>query len=430
MTTRYTIVTLGLGLVLTAATAQAQLPSASSNALGLGENFTAAARGYHAIAWNPALLGLPGGPGTSLAVAPFRLVTGLDPITLSDLKNYEGIVVPLAVRDQWLAAVRSEGAEEGTGGADITYLAAQIGSFGLQVSSRLRAIAELSPGAVQLLLFGNADAEGNPQTIDLSGAQLNTFATSTIAASYAIPLRSETGSMAFGATLKYTVGHLLVFGREQNSEISSSPLTLAVEFPLVSTINEEETDLNNGAGVGIDVGFAMQRERLTLSLTVQNVFNSFKWKTDNLLFRSGRFRFDADSTVANLDEQNFTAAPTSLRELVDDMRYQPTVAAGGALQISDQLMVSADVRSRLGSGGAAEGLDDGPDFHFGAGAEYRVLPFLPLRAGAALINGGFQLGAGVGVALGPINLSGSVLRRNGELGSDIVTMVTLVSTGR
>jgi hypothetical protein len=131
-----------------------------------------------------------------------------------------------------------------------------------------------------------------------------------------------------------------------------------------------------------------------------------------------------------VQEQDFTAAPTSLRELVDDMRYRPTVAAGGALQISDKLMLSGDARTRLVSGGTAEGLDDGPDFHVGTGAEYRVLPFLPLRAGAALINGGFQLGAGIGVALGPINLSGSVLRRNGELGSDIVAMLTLVSTGR
>ncbi|MEX2281539.1 MAG: DUF5723 family protein [Gemmatimonadota bacterium] len=430
MTTRSPIVTLVLSLLMTATAAHAQLPSASSNALGMAENFTAAARGYHAIAWNPALLGLPGGPGTSLAVAPLRLVTGLDPVTLSDLKEYEGIVVPLTVRDRWLAAVRNEGAEAGTGGADVTYIAAQIGSVGIQVSSRLRAIAELSPGAVQLLLFGNADAGGNPQTIDLSGAQLNTFATSTVAASYAIPLRSQTGSMAFGATLKYTVGHLLVFGREQNSEISSEPLTFALEFPLVGTINEEGTNLNNGTGLGIDVGFAMQRERLTLSLTVQNVFNSFKWNTDNLVFRPGIFRFDADSAATNLEEQAFTAAPPSLRELVDDMRYRPTVAAGGALQVSDKLMVTADARSRLGSGGIAESLDDGPDFQVGAGAEYRVLPFLPLRAGAALINGGFQLGAGVGIALGPINLSGSVLRRNGELGSDIVTMVTLVSAGR
>src|SRR5688500_6147829 len=119
MTTRCPIVSFVLSLLMTAAAAHAQLPSASSKALGLAENFTAAARGYHAIAWDPALLGLPGGPGTSLAVAPLRLVTGLDPVTLSDLKEYEGIVVPLTVRDRWLAAVRNEGAEAGTGGADV-----------------------------------------------------------------------------------------------------------------------------------------------------------------------------------------------------------------------------------------------------------------------------------------------------------------------
>ncbi len=430
MKKRYAIVTFGLGLVVAATSARAQLPSASSNALGMADNFTAVARGYHAVAWNPALLGVGGNPGTSLALAPVRLVAGLDPITLSDIKDYEGVVVPQSVRDQWLASVRSEGGEAGTGGADITYVAAQIGSLAIQFSSRLRAVAKLSPGAVQLLLFGNADASGTPQTIDLSGAELNTFATSTLAASYAIPFRTETGDMAFGATLKYTVGHLLVVAQEQNSQISSSPLEFSVQLPVVGTIREEKNELNNGTGIGIDVGFALQRNRLTFSATVQNVFNSFKWRTDNLVFRPGTFLFDADSSVANIDEQSYTAAPSTLRDLVDGMKYHPVVATGAALRASEKLLVSADARARLGSGGSTDGLDEGPDFHVGIGAEYRIIGFLPLRTGAAFTNSGLQFAGGVGLTLGPFNLSASVMKRDTKLGSDIVTMFTLISTGR
>ena len=431
MLNRKTIVITTLGLMVWVTNVLAQLPSASASALGMGDNFTAVARGYHAIAWNPALLRLPGNPRMSFAIAPARLVTGLDPITLGDLKEFEGAVVPPRIRDEWLNAVRGEGSEEGTGGSDITYVAAQFGPFGLQVSTRARAIANLSPGAVQLLLFGNTDANGVPQNIDVSGAQLNTFATSTIAASYAIPLRSATGSMAFGATIKYTIGHLLLFGQEQDSQISESPLTLNVRFPIVGTLSEnQDNGFNNGHGIGINVGFAMQRERLTLGLTVQNVFSSFGWKTDNLVFRSGTFLFNADSSVADIDEQAYTAAPARLRELISEMKHRPNVAAGGAYQLSDRLLLSADARTRLGDVGIGEGLDEGPDFQLGVGAEYRVTSIVPLRAGVALVNGGIQLATGVGIHIGAFDVSASVMKRDAELGSDIVTMVTLISTRR
>jgi hypothetical protein len=431
MTSCNRIATALLGLVISAASAQAQLPSASTSALGMGENFTAVARGYHALAWNPALLGLGGNPGYSLSVAPLRFIAGLDPITLGDLKDYQGDTIPFRVRQTWLDKVTAEGSEAGTGGADVTYIAAQISRFGLQVSSGARAIADLNPGAVQLVLIGNTDAAGQPQSIDLSGSQLNAFATSTVAASYAIPLESATGSMSFGATLKYTFGHLLVLGRDQDSHLSPAP-TVAIRFPSLATLSDsaDRRTLNNGSGIGLDVGFAMQRRQLTLSLTVQNLINTFKWNTDNLFFRPGTAFFSTDEHDADFEERPYAAAPDELRELVEDMKYKPAVSAGAAFAVNDRLVISADARTRLGAGGVLEGLSDGPDFHAGVGAEYRLTSFLPVRAGLALINGGFQLAGGVGVQLGLFDVSASIMKRNGELGSDYITMVTLVSAGR
>ena len=330
MLNRKTIVITTLGLMVWVTNVLAQLPSASASALGMGDNFTAVARGYHAIAWNPALLRLPGNPRMSFAIAPARLVTGLDPITLGDLKEFEGAVVPPRIRDEWLNAVRGEGSEEGTGGSDITYVAAQFGPFGLQVSTRARAIANLSPGAVQLLLFGNTDANGVPQNIDVSGAQLNTFATSTIAAKLRHSAAQRDRQHGIRRNHRSTrSGHLLLFGQEQDSQISESPLTFDVRFPIVGTLSEnQDNGFNNGHGIGIDVGFAMQRERLTLGLTVQNVFSSFGWKTDNLVFRSGTFLFNADSSAADIDEQAYTAAPARLRELISEMKHRPECRRG------------------------------------------------------------------------------------------------------
>ena len=84
--------------LLCAARASAQMPSASTAALGMGENYTALARGYNAVAWNPALLGLYGNPRTSLTLVPVRIVAGLDPVKLADFADFQNKVVPDAVK--------------------------------------------------------------------------------------------------------------------------------------------------------------------------------------------------------------------------------------------------------------------------------------------------------------------------------------------
>ena len=68
----------------------AQLPNASPAATGLSGAFTARARGYDAIAWNPANLGLRDNPGFSLGMLAVSASSGLDPISLSDIAPYLG----------------------------------------------------------------------------------------------------------------------------------------------------------------------------------------------------------------------------------------------------------------------------------------------------------------------------------------------------
>ena len=53
-------------LALCSAVANAQLPNASTAAFAMGGNFTAMARGYEAVAWNPATLAMPERPAFDL----------------------------------------------------------------------------------------------------------------------------------------------------------------------------------------------------------------------------------------------------------------------------------------------------------------------------------------------------------------------------
>lgn len=419
---KYTIIATALTL-LTAGTAGAQLPSASTRALGMGDNYTAAARGYAAVSWNPAALGLSGNPRGSFVLLPTRLVAGLDPVTLSDLKDYQGQFVPDAVREQWLQRIEAEGSEDGSTGADVNWLALQIGRFALQVSTFGRVVGNLSPGGAEIILFGNAGRTGQPREITLTGSSLSSHGASTVALSYGFPLqRSQLAQTSIGITAKYTVGHLFAYGEDRGSSVTADP-KVSIRFPVIAT-REQGFDGRGGSGFGLDIGFATQRGALTLAAAAKNVINTFSWDESRLAFRQGLANFDQDSSSSDFDEQPFANAPADLRALANEAKFKPVLAAGVAYEVSKRLTISGDVRARAGD----TTLQDDPRFHIGVGSEVRAIPLVPLRAGVALISGGYQLGGGVGLNLGPVNLAASVLRRTSDLGTDLVTMLTLLST--
>jgi hypothetical protein len=414
--------------------ASSQVTSASTAALGMGDNFTAAARGYAAVAWNPALLGVSGNPTFSFQAMTLRTIAGVDPVTLGDLADYQGEVVPDAVKQEWLDRITREGSEQGSSGFDGSWLTLQADQFVFQLSSTGRAIGNISPGIAQLLMFGNADAAGEPQAIDLSGSEMIVDAYSTAAFGFAVPvMKSATGSrLSLGLTAKYTMGHFLAVGEESTGTSTTDPVGVQLRFPIVHTpYNNEQGGFEpeSGGGVGFDVGAAYEKGAWTFSGTVQNVINTFEWRTDDLLFVPGEVLFDQDTTSSDFDTQPFSAAPQSLQDRVEDMKFKPVFAAGAAYRMSSRLLATADARFS-----STDGIVVGPTQHVGAGVEFRPLSWLPLRAGAAYIqlggdNSGTQLSAGLGIHVLGFNLEAAAARRDLDLGTDTMLMVTLLSRG-
>ncbi|HKJ92510.1 MAG TPA: hypothetical protein VJ957_05035, partial [Longimicrobiales bacterium] len=98
-------------LLAMAAPAAAQLGNPSPVSLGMGDNYTALARGLNAPFWNPAGLGMPDNPGFSFAILPLRLGADLSPISTSDLAKYQDTFIPKAVREDWINQITSSGGE-------------------------------------------------------------------------------------------------------------------------------------------------------------------------------------------------------------------------------------------------------------------------------------------------------------------------------
>jgi hypothetical protein len=413
-----------LALFAAAQGAEAQLPSPSAAALGLGDNYTALARGYSAAAWNPAGLGMPGNPTVSFALMSIRGLAGLDPINLSDLADYQGELVPTTVKEEWLSRITAEGSEQGTAGADVNYLAVNVGRVGLHFATNLRAVGDVGPGVAELVLFGNAGRTGTPTDFTLEGSAFDVVATSTGGLSYAQPLmRTPSSSLSLGATVKYTMGHLLFTGADAGSQVTADPLAVDLRFPIAQTDTILMVDhLNNGGGVGVDLGLAWQSGGISAGLAVKNVFNSFEWDESKLFYRPGEALFNADSTGSEFGARPLSAAPAGLQDRVAGLNFGPEIAAGLAYQMGRRLTLSADVRHRLEESRLGE-----PTSHVGAGAELRLLRWLPLRVGGAVLPGGNLIAGGVGLEFGVANLTASAAQRQTELGTDQMLMFTFSS---
>jgi hypothetical protein len=434
MTRRYAFMwALGLcGLGGAAAGAAAQVSSASAAGLGMGENFTAVARGVDAVAWNPSVLGLARTRGSSIVILTVRGSSGLGPVRLGDVADWSNTVVPDGVKQDWLARILAQGGQQGSGGGDITWLAVGVGPFALHASTSATALADVSPGVAELLLFGNVGASGQPQSIDLSGSSLDVAAFSAAGASFGVPVLKGGVRVTAGATVKFVLAHAMASGENSSGAATVNPASVTAEFPLVHTdFASGSFATDNGHGVGVDVGVSAQAGAFTFSGVVQNVVNTFQWNASQLRYRPLSFTLNQGAASTETASMPFASAPAELQARALARSFEPLFAGAVAFQYAPDLLFTADARFT-----AEDGIRTGAARHIGAGAEFDVTDWLPVRAGGAMISmgdgaDGWQAGGGFGLALGSFNVSASALRRSaGRYGNSTIVMLSLGGAGR
>ena len=96
-----------------------------------------------------------------------------------------------------------------------------------------------------------------------------------------------------------------------------------------------------------------------------------------------------------------------------------------AWDVSPAFTVVADARNRFG-----DGLDTGPAFHVGVGAEYRPARVFEVRGGAAVIQDGTQVGGGASLVVGPVSLSAAAALRSTDAFDSVLGQFTLSFGGR
>ena len=406
------ILSLALGAASFPGGASGQLPSPSTAVLGTANNYTALARGFTAIALNPAGLGMPGNPGFSLTLLPVQAQAGLNAISVADIAAFDGLKIPVATKEEWLQSVINEGSLAAQAGLAVTELALSVGPIGLQISSVAQMDASLGPDAVELALFGNAGRTGTTRDMTLAGTSANGWAATTVAVAFGMGLpapASQGGSLAVGATLKYTVGHGVLAARDDGSTITANPIGIDLALP---SIAPDSFNANSGSGVGLDIGAAWEGSTWTLTAAIQNLFHTFQWDLEGFAYRPSTVLFEADTTATDFDAVPAANAPGALRNEVLAQSFGTALNLGAAYRRSDRLVLTADLWI-----GGGDTLVQGVGSHIGVGAELRLLPFLPLRGGFSRVSGGaVHFAGGLGLELGPVHFSAAYLTEKNSAG--------------
>ena len=413
--------TLAAALVACPAVLAAQLPLSSTRALGMGNGYGAAARGYEAIAWNPALLGLSDRPGFSLNLAQVSGELGDNSFNYSDFQNYRDKVLTRADKDTIMSKIldcpaNAVGPQCGPArplsirlGAGLTTLAMTFGNFGLSLSGGASADASLSSDFVELGLYGNTTRTGAGQKYLGKGTAANALGTATLAIAYGSRLPVPTGQLAVGATVKFTNG--VALGRFEDAGTS---LQTAPNFQSViggqALFTDVSKNVSNGSGVGLDVGGVYElASGLRLGLTIENLVSVMSWKDDNLKFSRKVFALTqngdlfSDSTIADDSVIAYNPANPVQKAMHDSLfttgTFPTKVRAAAALHSGMLTLVGGlEFRVKQGVVGSDPQLAS-------VGAEILPLGVIALRAGLATnFEGGTTLGVGGGLKLGPIRL--------------------------
>jgi len=423
-------ISLVLAGLLVPVLAQAQLADPSTRAMGMGGAYTSLARGYEAVAWNPALLAAAGRPGLTIDFPHLNLEFGSNAYGLSDVRKYANAYLSSGDKQSLLDKIKDSTLTLRSliGVAPFGF---SIGPFGVLVSGAGQMSLGVGKDAVQLALFGNAPRNGTSSLFTARGSNGLAWAATTVAGSFALPIPSPLGHLSVGATYKYVIGNFLGSAADMGTQVAFNPQFSAVEAGEAVYTNYD-TNCGNfspfktgmcggraGTGYGVDLGGTLQLagRGLTLSAVVVNAVGKMTWDEDRLYYgltmradsqtASGSVVTVEDTSVTLKTAAQIAANPQAQKlksSLLANADFARLARVGVALR-NGNLTLAGDFQLRLKAG-----LDQQPSQLVAGGAEYRILGFLPIRAGGSWdFQGSASISGGVGLQLLGINLDFSAV---------------------
>jgi hypothetical protein len=439
--------TLVLAGLLVPALASAQLPNLSTRSLGMGGAYTSLAQGYEAVVWNPAMLATWNRPGFTLGLPQGAVELGSNTYGFSDFRKYAHSFLTDSVKQVLFNKIAPTDSTLTVRTLASGLVGLSIGPVGLAVAGAGEMNMALGRDLVDLALFGNARRTAAGQSYLDRASNGSGWLATTIAASLAVPFSLPVGRLSVGVTGKYVLGNFLLSGRDVNTQIANSPTfnftstTEAIYSDTASACALLEVRLPSGLsqdgfkecrkyqqvgnGFGADVGATLQllRGGVTLSAVLVNAVGKMTWNEGMFAYERTTRTISQNAaqlvtdTVTNhvlLKGSNAIGGDATARALRDSVLAHADFAKLARLGValhSGHLSLAANVQVRL-----KEGLDQQPAQLVAGGAEYVLLGFLPLRAGASWdFNGATTLAAGAGLQFFGVHLDFSAANTSGTV---------------
>jgi hypothetical protein len=396
----------------------------SPRAMALGQSYTALARGPQAVAWNPANLGLKSSPGFewNLIGLGSALVAENNSFSVQDYNDNftsDTHVIGDSEKDKLLGDIDREGLKFnmdlepfGALGFPVNGGVAFPMPWGLKTAVTTGFTSgmegEVPKSVFTLFLKGNEFG----QSYDISDWDGSGWIMGSLNLAAAKPwlpkqLKPYLSEFSLGGTLKITGGGYGEVVQSGGTGFSSELQGADLDVFAVAQIG-------GGVGFGLDFGAAgvSKDGKTTVSLGVLNLLDVMSWsvnsRQDSVFASASNLRVtrllddDVNGIEDILDNGDVDGdGDTDLRQKIGEDSFDRSVPAlirlGAAHRLLPRLTLVGNYDQAFSSG---FGITTTP--RLSAGAEYRLVPWFPARAGISA--GGRSSGLSIGYAFGPFSV--------------------------
>jgi len=363
---------------------------ANTRALGMAGAHISLARGYACASFNPANLGLDGGRQNGLQLFGAGVAVSNNSFSLDDYNRYTGASLDEAEKNELLDKIPSEGLKV-SADAEVTVLGLALSNLAVSLSAI--GAAEINMGRVpmELLLQGNTMAD----TVSLDGMYGDGYGLASANISYGQRLyKNYDRQLAVGGTFHYLRG----LGYEEIMELNGQAATLMSGYSGEGSVTSRTA--TGGSGYAVDVGAALKISKgYTVGAIVYNLVSRIRWDQDT---KEHQYSFAFDTlTLSVMDGDSIITSEDTTVTIDPFTTDLPRMIRVGLAQTSGRLLWAVDWEQ-----GFKRGAGTSANPRISAGGEYRLLRFLPVRAGMAV--GGktgttFAAGLGLDFALAYID---------------------------
>lgn len=360
------------------------------------------AKGFYSPSFNPANLGISDYQMRGMQVFGAGVSLNNNSLSLDDYNRYTGAHLSEADKQYLLSKIPTEGLKVSADG-EVSALGLGAGNFAVSLSAVGAAEINLNRSVIELLLNGNTYGE----SVDMDGIYGDGYGLASLNFSYGHRLyKSYDRQLAVGATMRLLKG--LVY--EEIIEANGRAVTLSTGFEGAGNIVTRTA--SGGTGFAVDLGATLQlNKNYTVGAAIYNFASAVRWNKET---EEHHYQFAFDTlTAVNLDNDSLITTVDTAVAIAPFTTGLPSTIRVGLAKTSGALLWAIDWEQgfKLAAGSS-------PTPRISTGMEYRVLSFLPVRAGFGL--GGKQgttYAGGIGFNFAPVSLDVGIANYNAVAGS-------------